>query len=246
MAFSTHPSAPSPLLSIPSEIRLMIYRLLMVKKSSGNIVSINKEICASPEGGLQLKDAPTQWPQLSGQLLRVCRVISEEAIVVLYSENVFKTTTPSVLSESFLPAIGLQNLALLKSVRVDIGTDIIEDLTPSSWFFQQGYMACFAVLEVPVLFDEHVGLRSIQDFSVSLSTPTLMIRRHHWCLESTRRRCLRGTHALHEQAETIGDSLTVTTTTIKFVKLSPELRGRSDADVCPYGSDHMEVFGLVL
>ena len=207
----------------------MIYRLLLLTKSSGNVVSVTKGMCVPPVSGPQVQNhCPTEPPQLSSQLLRVCRIISQEATVVLYSENVFQTTEPYSLHEHFLPAIGIQNMALLKSVKVDIGKDIIEDLHPYHALFRRAYLDNIAVQDVSVLFKKHIGLGSIQEFSLSFSTPNTLYSHndfcHHRVVSGLMCQGLHETHTLHKQVERIGASGRITT--IKLVKLSPEVCSR--------------------
>jgi hypothetical protein len=225
MSFSMASASPSPFLSLPTEIRLMIYRLLMRKKSSGNDLFITKEMCFSPGYGPQAKDPRIEWPQLSGQLLRVCRMVSHEATVVLYSENVFHTVEPYSLHEYFLPAIGVHKVALLKSVKIYIGIDALVDLLPSSDFVQSASFTRLAIQDVSVLFKKHIGLRSIQEFSLAIPAPSPLDSLHDKilteALATLMRRGLRKTHFLEENIEIIGSGRLEAT--MKLVKLSPEV-----------------------
>lgn len=71
------PTTPG-FLSLPPEVRNIIYRLLLVRQGAVD------------------KRGRTFWsaskPQLSTQLLRTCRRIHHEAITILYGENTFKIT----------------------------------------------------------------------------------------------------------------------------------------------------------
>lgn len=204
----------------------MIYRLLLVGKLSGNVVSVTKGMCAPPGYGPEVKEPGTQWPQLSGQFLRVCRIISQEATMVLYSENVFQTAEPYTLYKYFLPAIGVHNVTLLKSVKVDIPPEFIEEPNMYSDIVRRASFTRLAIQDISVLFKKHIGLRSIQEFSLTIPIPDC---RHVVCfgyaLSTLKIRGLRETHSLQELIGVIGASM-MKSKTIKLVKLSPEVRGR--------------------
>jgi hypothetical protein len=218
-----------PFLLLPPEIRLMIYRVLLLGKASGHIVSVTKDMRVPAGSGSQVQDrCPAELLQLSSQLLRVCRIISQEAIVVLYSENVFQATEPCFLYIFFLPTIGVHNVALLKSIKVDMVIHVGKDLKPASDIGPGTSFSCLAVKDVSLLFRWYLGLRSIQEFSLSFSTPDRLQAYHRSCgnklLSALKCRGFRETHTFHEQVETISARMRITT--IKMVKLSAEVRGR--------------------
>jgi hypothetical protein len=221
-----------PFLLLPPEIRLMIYRILLLGKASGHIVSVTKDMCVPAGSGSQVQEhCPAEPLQLSSQLLRVCRLISQEAIVVLYSENVFQATEPSFLYRFFLPTIGVHNVALLKSIKVDMVIHVVKDPKPASDIGPGTAFSCLAVKDVSLMFRWYLGLRSIQEFSLSFSTPDRLPAYHRSCgscgnklLSALKRRGFRETHTLHEHVEII--SATMRITTIQMVKLSAEVRGR--------------------
>lgn len=72
-------SKPSPLLSLPTEIRLKIYEELFV---SSEAVKLNEK----------------KPLNLSGQVLQVCRQIHNEAISILYGENTFNVSITPLIS----------------------------------------------------------------------------------------------------------------------------------------------------
>ncbi|KAF7510830.1 hypothetical protein GJ744_005930 [Endocarpon pusillum] len=117
------PTSSSPFLSLPPEIRMMIYRYLLSKKLTKTVVHIKKELFRQPKTCSRDKATPTVPTTLSSQLLRVCRQIYHEAVAILYSENVFKVNELHVLHEDFLCSIGVRNLALLNSVTIEVADD---------------------------------------------------------------------------------------------------------------------------
>ncbi|KAF5553617.1 hypothetical protein FNAPI_6694 [Fusarium napiforme] len=78
-------SGTSPFLTLPPEIRLQIYRLLLVSKAHAEL-----HYCTSKKFRLIPKE-PWDCPlEIDPKILLTCRIVNEEAAPVLYSENVFR------------------------------------------------------------------------------------------------------------------------------------------------------------
>ncbi|KAF4436146.1 hypothetical protein FACUT_6718 [Fusarium acutatum] len=78
-------SGTSPFLTLPAEIRLEIYRLLLVSKAHAEL-----HYCTSKKFRLIPKE-PWDCPlEIHPKILLTCRVINKEATPILYSENVFR------------------------------------------------------------------------------------------------------------------------------------------------------------
>lgn len=92
------PTSSFPFLSLPPEIRMMIYRYLLSKKLIETVVHIKEELFRQPKRCSRDKANPTVPTRLSSQLLRVCRKIYHEAIAILYSELVSATWCVSIQS----------------------------------------------------------------------------------------------------------------------------------------------------
>ena len=145
---------------------MMIYRYLLSKKLTEPVVHIKKELFRQPKRCSRDKATPTIPTRLSSQLLRVCRQIYHEAIAILYSENVFKVNELHVLHEDFLCSIGVRNLARLSSVTIEVGDDE-EGPRPGQDSLQR---VSLAVQDILATFQKHQALRSIQNFSVTITT----------------------------------------------------------------------------
>lgn len=82
---------------LPLEMRIQIYRLLLVKDSqldrAGEWVR-NKE---NMQKSIIFKESTQERQDLHASMLRTCRTIYTEALLILYSENGFKFTTPADL-----------------------------------------------------------------------------------------------------------------------------------------------------
>lgn len=91
----------SPLLSLPAEIRIMIYRRLLLSTNPDHkihspdfLVSAKRRCLLLPQGvpQIQYSSSYNDGRERSGThaaLLRTCRKVYDEAIEVLYGENVF-------------------------------------------------------------------------------------------------------------------------------------------------------------
>ncbi|KAF5641422.1 uncharacterized protein FTJAE_4074 [Fusarium tjaetaba] len=78
-------SGTSPFLTLPPEIRLQIYRLLLVSNAHAEL-----HYCTSKKFRLIPKE-PWDCPlEIDPKILLTCRIINREATPVLYSENVFR------------------------------------------------------------------------------------------------------------------------------------------------------------
>ncbi|KAF5710955.1 hypothetical protein FMUND_9306 [Fusarium mundagurra] len=78
-------SGKSPILTLPAEIRLQIYRHLLVSKAYAEL-----HYCTSKKFRL-IPKAPWDCPlEIDTKILLTCRIINKEATPILYSENVFR------------------------------------------------------------------------------------------------------------------------------------------------------------
>jgi hypothetical protein len=116
----THPDAspapPTPnssLLTLPAELRILIYEHLLIGRVQ-----------------LSAPNPTPNHPTLAPAILSTCTQIRHEAISILYSANIFAFSSPDSLFD-LLWQIGPLNVALLKSLHIWVPTKARSNL--ASW-----------------------------------------------------------------------------------------------------------------
>ena len=89
------PQSRSPFFSLPLELRRMVYRYLLVTKGDIHLDSLlgNSTPCQH------------NTPKICAALLRVCRLITPEALDVLYGENFFTVKADNYPDDCDRPAL---------------------------------------------------------------------------------------------------------------------------------------------
>lgn len=133
------------LLTLPVEIRLQIYDLLLVSR-------FDRTECPSmavehTDQKVILLEMCQSWPYrtMETEILQTCKQIYHEAIPMLYSQNVFSISEPEQMSE-LIAQIGLVNFKLVKTLDIWVSWDA--ELSP-----------CLQLLHI--LAEEASGLRYI-------------------------------------------------------------------------------------
>lgn len=107
---------PFAFLSLPTEIRLEIYDLLLICR-------FDRRTLSDIGGDTSQKELiPSCVQGLKPAILQTCKQVYEEAIPILYSRNVFRFNMPAVIS-SFLTKIGATNIKLLKFMHIFVRLD---------------------------------------------------------------------------------------------------------------------------
>jgi hypothetical protein len=122
-------------LSLPVEIRLRIYDLLLVRRSfdsSGDASSRHAQktipLWFVRERWRRTRRVPRR-KTIEPAVLRTCKQMYFEGNSVLYSNNTFETQSPADMSK-FVAQIGLVNLKFIRTLVIFVGLDEIEI---SSW-----------------------------------------------------------------------------------------------------------------
>ncbi|KAN0086600.1 hypothetical protein V8E54_000288 [Elaphomyces granulatus] len=103
--------------TLPAEIRLQIYDLLLINRSDTDqerIILPTADIDESDDGIEYLQDRT-----IEPAILQTCKQIYREANPILYSQNVFWTENPEDLFR-FFAQIGLVNFKLIKKLEVRV------------------------------------------------------------------------------------------------------------------------------
>lgn len=137
----------------------MVYKIVMQSQEKGNTVLISRYTVRQNRKPWKVGKVQTKWPCLSGQMLRVCRQISHEAITILYGKNVFQTVGFRVLRKLFLDKIGARNLAMLNSLKIDVEVDSSHRTYPYGEWTPDFLAKC----------ERYIGLRSIQNIVMTMS-----------------------------------------------------------------------------
>ncbi|KAL4916308.1 hypothetical protein BDW62DRAFT_186503 [Aspergillus aurantiobrunneus] len=121
--------SPICFFTLPPEIRIMIYNLLLL--SQANSETVQSEIIGKTGQKRVCLDQrrPKPEPQsLHPAVLRTCKQIYHEAISTLYAGNVFTASRPS-LTLAFIKKIGATNTRLIKSLEIWVPC-ICRDVSP--------------------------------------------------------------------------------------------------------------------
>ena len=97
---SSRQQPASPLFKLPRELRVIIYRLLLISSNPDGVIKAPGELVAERRSQLVYRDI---WSSdlrcrirsgTNADILGACRDIYEEAIFILYGENIFGFHTP--------------------------------------------------------------------------------------------------------------------------------------------------------
>jgi hypothetical protein len=107
--------ANATLLTLPVEIRLQIYNLLLV----GYVYYEDRRKCEQlvGDGSQDKRWLITFYPLVQQKVLQTCKQIYREANSILYSRNIFYFFTPKY-AVRFIKQIGPENLKLVKTLKV--------------------------------------------------------------------------------------------------------------------------------
>lgn len=119
---------PKPtLLTLPAEIRLRIYDLLLVSRFD-RMVNPSWAVGKTCPTKALLRSTPAlRRRMLEPEILRACKQIYREAIPILYSGNVFNVNTPEHMLR-LMAQIGPTNIKLVKSL--DMWVPWMADISP--------------------------------------------------------------------------------------------------------------------
>lgn len=159
MTVATDPSAKAGLLTLPPEIRLRIYRYLLVGRSPR---TINYRTCSEvkcklmaprslqsryvPESGVNSAETCYCWSQLWTPILESCKLIHTEAIHVLYAENKFEveakvdfarvkaTYFDASDTHNFFKQIGATNISTIQDLTISLYPGCLESKNLSRWY----------------------------------------------------------------------------------------------------------------
>lgn len=136
-SMATHPASRPPgrsLLALPAEIRLEIYSLLLVNYSYADSEA---RCCGQRQGDLRVPitiGSGPGTPELA--ILRTCKHVHDEAVWVLYTQNIFRTTSMVALRRLMSPSVGKattrpSNASLVRSLVIEVAWFRIDE--SSSW-----------------------------------------------------------------------------------------------------------------
>ncbi|EPE24517.1 hypothetical protein GLAREA_08369 [Glarea lozoyensis ATCC 20868] len=149
-----------PFMSLPVEIRLQIYDLLLVSRLPGSPCGIPDAVRNTNQMKISLDKFHRLWVEtMTAGIVRTCREVYNEANPILYSQNVFQIIEPERVLQ-YITQIGHSNLKSLRYLNFSVKWDS----KLSSW------------LELlHTLAEEASGLRKIEiEFGINWDFPFMI------------------------------------------------------------------------
>ena len=137
------------LLTLPRDIRLMIYKAVGVKPHTLELVRGLRDIVLD---GVILDGVGEVYYDFPTQLLSICRAISNETVPLLYS-NLRIWSLDLQIASNFLRTVGPANAKLIRDLRVLVTSSHCPLLETSRWFEQNSdVLHHLNVIQIEYLF----------------------------------------------------------------------------------------------